>query len=90
MKYAWDPVKAASNARKHGITFSEAATVFRDALAMSYPDPDHSVGEERFITIGLSSRSRVLFVAHADIDDRIRIISARKATRREANAYTQV
>ncbi|HKC24161.1 MAG TPA: BrnT family toxin [Thermoanaerobaculia bacterium] len=50
---------------------------------------DHSFGEERFITIGVSSRGRVLFVAHADIDDRIRIISARRATRREANAYTE-
>ncbi len=89
MKYAWNPAKAASNARRHGITFPEAATVFRDSLAMSYPDPDHSHGEERFITIGLSTRGRVLFVAHADIDDRIRIISARRATRREANAYTE-
>ncbi|HKC24163.1 MAG TPA: BrnT family toxin, partial [Thermoanaerobaculia bacterium] len=49
MKYAWNPAKAASNARRHGITFPEAATVFRDSLAMSYPDPDHSHGEERFI-----------------------------------------
>jgi len=56
---------------------------------MTYPDPDHSIGEERFITIGISSRGRALFVAHVDSDDRIRIISARRATRREANAYTQ-
>jgi uncharacterized DUF497 family protein len=89
VRYAWDPAKAASNARKHGVTFPEAATVFRDGLAMTYPDPDHSISEERFITIGLSSRGHVLFVAHVDSDDHIRIISARRATRREANAYTQ-
>ena len=89
MKYAWDRRKAANNARKHGVTFLEASTVFRDPLAMTYFDPDHSIGEERFITIGLSSRGRVLFVAHTDMDDRIRIISARSATRREAHAYTE-
>ena len=89
MRYEWDPQKAASNARKHGVTFSEAATVFRDPLAMTYFDPDHSLDEERFITIGHSSRGRLLFVAHADDDDRLRIISARRATRREANAFTQ-
>lgn len=63
--------------------------MFRDPHAMTYPDPDHSIGEERYITIGESSLGRVLFAAHADSDDRARIISARKATRREAHAYTE-
>ena len=89
MRYAWDRHKAASNARKHGVTFLEAATVFRDPCAMTYLDPDHSADEERFITLGLSSGGRLLFVAHADNDDRIRIISARCATRREEHAYTE-
>ena len=87
--YVWDPRKAASNLRKHGVGFHEAATVFRDPLAMTYPDPDHTLGEQRLITIGHSSRSRLLFVAHAELDDRIRIISARRATRRETDEYTE-
>ena len=89
MRYAWDPRKAASNARKHGVSFAEAATTFRDPLAMTYPDPDHSSDEERFITLGTSTRGRLLFVAHADYGDLVRIISARKATRREAHVFTQ-
>ena len=89
MTYEWDPRKAAGNARKHRVTFVEASTVFRDHLAVTYPDPDHSIGEQRFITIGLSSRGNVLLVAHAENDDRVRIISARRATRRESHAYTQ-
>jgi uncharacterized DUF497 family protein len=87
--YEWDPRKAAGNLRKHRVAFLEASTVFRDPLAITYPDPDHSENERRYITIGLSGHGRVRFVAHADFDDRIRIISARKATRRESHGYTQ-
>ena len=90
MIYEWDPAKAADNRRKHGIVFEEAATVFLDPLAETFDDPDHSADERRFITIGESTRRRLLFVAHADRGvDRVRIISARLATRGETNAYQE-
>jgi uncharacterized DUF497 family protein len=69
--------------REHGVSFEEAATVFLDPLAMTYPDPDHSVEEDREITIGYSRSQRLLFVSHVQRSDRTRIISAREATRRE-------
>jgi uncharacterized protein len=81
--YEWDPVKAAANARKHRITFEEAASVFLDPAAVTFWDPDHSDEENREITIGRSTRQRVLFVAHAAREGNIRIISARRATRQE-------
>lgn len=90
MQYEWDPKKARGNTRKHRVSFDEALTVFLDPLALTFADPDHSTGEERFITIGISSRGRALFVAHADrSDDRIRIISARRATSRERHDYEE-
>lgn len=90
MIYEWDPRKATRNQRKHGISFEEAATVFLDPLAVTFDDPDHSLDERRFITFGHSNRRRVLVVAHRDVgDDRIRIISARKATRRERDGYEE-
>jgi uncharacterized DUF497 family protein len=81
--YEWDPAKAAANLKKHRVSFEEAASVFLDPEALTFWDPDHSDEEEREITIGRSARRRMLFVAHAERDDRIRIISARRATRRE-------
>jgi hypothetical protein len=88
--YEWDPQKAARNLRKHGVSFDEAITVFLDPLALTFDDPDHSVDERRFITIGLSIEQRLLFVAHADrSEDRIRIISARRATRGESHEYQE-
>ena len=88
MIYEWDPQKAARNLRKHGVSFDETITVFLDPLALTFDDPDHSVDERRFITIGLSTKQRLLFVAHADRgEERIRIISARRATRGEKHAY---
>jgi len=87
--FQWDPRKAASNIRKHAVGFPEAATIFLDALAWTFPDPDHAETESRFITIGLSSRGRIIIVAHADRGDRVRIISARRATRREMDEYTE-
>jgi uncharacterized DUF497 family protein len=81
--YEWDPAKAKGNVREHGVSFEEAATVFLDPLAMTYPDPDHSVEEDREITIGYSRSQRLLFVSHVQRSDRTRIISAREATRRE-------
>ena len=71
------------------VPFEEAATVYGDALALTYPDPDHSISEQRFITIGISSAKRVLIVAHAERGESIRIISARKATRSERKQYEE-
>lgn len=89
MIYEWDLRKAAGNYRKHGISFTEAATVFLDPLAVSYEDPDHSVDEDRFITIGHSRLDRLLFVAHADREDRVRIISPRRTTPTETHDYEE-
>jgi uncharacterized DUF497 family protein len=87
--YEWDPVKAAANVKKHRVTFEEAALVFLDPAALTFWDPDHSEEEDREITIGLSRRQRVLFVAHLAREGRIRIISARRATRREQKQYEE-
>lgn len=90
MIYEWDPATATANLRKHRVTFDEAASVFRDPFALTFDDPDHSLDERRFITIGVSVRQRVLFLAHADRRvDRVRIISARRATPKEAHAYQE-
>jgi uncharacterized DUF497 family protein len=89
VNFEWDPVKARQNRRKHRVLFQEAATVFGDPLAVTYPDPDHSASEQRFITIGMSSTGRVLIVAHADLGEDIRIISARKTTQRERENYEE-
>jgi len=87
--FEWDPNKAAQNLRKHSVTFEEAATVFRDDLSITVPDPDHSMEEERFITVGLSSQNRLLMVAHTERGDLIRIISARELTPRERRQYEE-
>lgn len=87
MEFEWDPDKAASNLAKHGVSFQEAATVLGDPLSITFYDPDHSIDENRYITIGTSADGRLIIVSHADRDDRIRIISARKATRRERTIY---
>ena len=85
----WDPRKAAQNRRKHGVSFHEAATVFGDPLALTYHDPDHSIVEQRFITVGMSKAGRPLIVAHADRGENVRIISARKMTLRERKHYEE-
>ena len=87
MNFAWDPKKAAANLRKHGVTFVEATTVFRDTLSLSGFDPDHSDDESRFITFGVSNIGRLVVVSHTDERPTIRIISARLATRRERKIY---
>ena len=89
MNFEWNPHKAEQNRRKHGVSFHEAATVFGDSLAVTYHDPDHSISEQRFITVGLSNVGRLLIVAHADRDENIRIISARKTTLRERKYYEE-
>jgi uncharacterized DUF497 family protein len=92
--FDWDPAKAAGNATKHGVTFEEAMTVFRDPLALSLLDDDPSAGEERWITLGMASSGNLLVVVHtwAEIDaDRgaVRIISARRPTRNETRQYRE-
>jgi uncharacterized DUF497 family protein len=87
--YEWDPKKAKTNQRKHGVSFEEAATVFLDPLAVTYPDPDHSDEEVREITIGHSARRRVVCLWHMQRGDRIRIIGARKVTPRERKQYEE-
>jgi hypothetical protein len=89
LTFEWDPDKARENERKHRVRFAEAATVFGDPLSVTVPDPDHSVGEGRFLTIGMSHQQRLVVVAHADRDDAVRLISARAATRAERTAYEE-
>ena len=89
MKFEWDPQKADSNLRKHGVSFQEGASVLADPLSVTYHDPDHSVAEFRFITVGMSHVGRVLMVAHTDRRDSVRIISARPTTRQEQRHYEE-
>ncbi len=87
MEFEWDEAKAEANVRKHGVSFAEAATVFGDPLAVTFFDPDHSDDEDRFLTIGLSIDGRALILSHTDRGDRVRIISARVATKSERKGY---
>lgn len=89
MHFEWDPAKAWRNRKKHQVSFEEAASVFGDPLAITYPDPDHSASEQRFLTVGMSSAMRVLIVSHADRKENIRIISARKTTPRERKHHEE-
>ncbi|MFH1219519.1 MAG: BrnT family toxin [Candidatus Eisenbacteria bacterium] len=91
--FEWDPRKAAANLRKHGVSFEGAAQVFLDPLSLSLYDRQHSRGEDRWITLGKNGSNRLLVVVHtfrqmAKNDSRIRVISARRATRREARQYS--
>jgi uncharacterized DUF497 family protein len=88
--FTWDPKKVEANRRKHGVDFREAATVFDDSLSVAFPDPDHSVGEARFLIIGMSALGHVLVVSYTEVAaDTIRIISARTATTRERQFYEE-
>jgi len=87
--FEWDRAKAEDNIAKHGVSFGEATTALRDPLSTTGVDPDHSFGEERFITFGVSTRGRLLVVAHTDHEDIIRIISAREATRTGREIYEE-
>jgi len=89
IKFEWDPSKARRNLRKHGIDFSEASTVFADTLSITIPDPDHSEDEERWLTMGLSNRQRLLVVVHTEEGETIRIINARRADRLERRKYEE-
>ena len=90
IQFEWDSRKAASNLKKHGISFNEAKSVFFDEFAVQFYDPDNSeLEDDRFLLLGLSSNSRILLVCHCERDagDTIRIISARKATKQERKFY---
>ena len=87
MIFEWDEQKEKANLQTHKIGFVEAETVFYDPYALSMPDPDHSIEEERFIDIGRSTKHRVLLVVYTERRENIRIISARKATANERNIY---
>ncbi len=89
MKFEWDEGKSTANLRKHGVSFKEATTVFIDELSMTGDDPDHSRGEHRAITFGVSSLGRLLAVSHTDRTGKIRIISARTATRAGRKLYEE-
>ena len=89
LRFLWDARKAAANLRKHGVTFEEAATVFGDPLSITIDDPDHSGDERRFLVLGVSNRPRLLVVAHSERGDAVRIISARRVTRRERRTYEE-
>ena len=86
-EFEWDLAQASANQRRHRVTFVEAATVFFDPLSVTVADPLHSIDEHRFVISGLSYQQRLLVVVHADRGDRIRIISARLATRSEREKY---
>ena len=88
LEFEWSPAEAASNLKKHGVSFEEARTAFEDEEALLIPDPEHSVGEERFVLLGVSGASRLLVVIHCERGAHIiRLISARKAERSERAAY---
>jgi uncharacterized DUF497 family protein len=87
--FEWDDDKSDSNQTKHGISFVEAASVFNDDLGILSSDPTHSLGEDRFLLIGVSLERRILIVVHVERSERIRIISARAATPRERRDYEQ-
>lgn len=87
--FEWDERKEKSNLHKHRIDFKEAVSVFSDILSITINDPDHSIEEDRFIDIGMSNKNRVLVVVYTERQDKIRIISARKAARAERKIYEQ-
>lgn len=89
LKFEWDRKKANANSKKHKVSFEEAATVFGDTLSITIPDPLHSELEDRLIILGQSLKRRLLVVVHIERGERIRIISAREATRYERKQYEE-
>ncbi len=89
MEFEWDSKKASSNLRKHKVSFKEASSALSDPMAVTGADPDHSIGEFRFITFGISEHSRLLVVSHTEQSETIRIISARLASKREKRIYEE-
>lgn len=89
MDFQWDSAKAASNLKKHGVSFPEAATIFSDPLALTFNDPDHSISEHRLLTFGLTQTGRHIVVSHTELGTAIRIISARPMARQEKAIYEE-
>ena len=89
LTFEWDDQKARANARKHGVSFADASTVFGDPLSLTIPDPEHSQAEDRWITLGAARTGKLLVVVFTERGDNIRIISARPASRRERRDYEQ-
>ena len=89
LEFEWDPLKAKRNLKEHGVSFDDATTIFRDTLSITISDPDHSDSENRFIDIGVSHRMELLVVSYTERKDKIRIISARRATRAERKNYEE-
>jgi uncharacterized DUF497 family protein len=87
--FEWDPAKEKANRRKHGVAFRDAISAFMDPLSVTIPDPDHSMIEERLLLLGENHKGHLLVVSHTDREGRIRIISVRKADRRERREYEQ-
>jgi len=89
MNIEWDPKKAKSNLRKHGVSFEEAATALSDPMAATGVDPDHSIMEDRYVTFGVSEKGRLLVLSHTEEKETIRIISARKASKGDRELYEE-
>jgi len=89
LQFDWDPKKARRNVDRHGVSYDEASTAFRDTMSITIPDPAHSETEDRLVLLGYSYRNRLIVVVHTDRNDRIRVISARPATRRERIRYEE-
>lgn len=87
--FEWDPEKAQQNVEKHGVSFEEAATLFGDPLSLTIEDPLHSAAEQRWVTMGLTYKQRLVVVVHTDRGNSIRLISARKATRSEKREHEE-
>jgi len=89
LEFTWDPKKAEFNRRKHGVDFLEAVTAFDDPMSTTISDPDHALGEHRFLLIGQTSKARLIVVSHTERGHSIRLINARRATRRERTQYEE-
>lgn len=89
MQFEADPVKAAQNLKKHKVSFEEAASVFGDAMTLTFADPDHSIGEARWLMFGLSSKGRILTVIYTERRGKVRLVSARTATKNERKIYEE-
>ena len=87
MDFEWNRQKAEINIQKHSVAFEEASSVFGDTLSITFPDPDHSIKEQRYLIIGLSSKNRILIISHLYYNETIRIISTRRATKQERKFY---
>jgi uncharacterized DUF497 family protein len=87
VEFEWDDGKASHNLKKHGVSFEEAATIFNDPMIATISDPDHAEDEERYVSIGISVQGRLLVVIHVEREERIRLISCRKATKTERKTY---